>query len=93
MTTDADKRHEDSQIDHRIADCHCMIEAQSDRLAAEVRAGTDPAATRAVLYRLKETLMALEASKAAFAVDLHASAFKNFLKLGPLSRADKQPDR
>jgi len=93
VTTDGLKRDQDSQIDDRIADCHRMIEAQSERLAAQVRAGVDPAATRAVLYCLKETLMALEASKAAFAVDLRESAIKSFAKLGAMSRSDKYADR
>lgn len=66
-----------------------MIEAQSDQLAAQVRAGVDPAATRAVLYCRKETLIALEASKAALSVDLRTSAIKSFAKLGTMSKADK----
>lgn len=93
MTTDGHKPYQDSQIDDRIADCHRMIEAQSDRLAAQVRAGVDPNATRAVLYCLKETLIALEASKAALSVDLRTSAIKSIGKLGTMSRADKYADR
>ena len=89
VTTDGHKRHQDLQIDDQIADCHRMIEAQSDQLAAQVRAGADPAATRASLYRLKETLIALEASKAAFAVDFGASATESFSELDTTSRSDK----
>ncbi|WP_143281664.1 hypothetical protein [Caballeronia cordobensis] len=88
MTTDGHNRDQYSQIDDRIADCHRMIEAQSDRLAAQVRAGVDPAATRAVLYCLKESLLALEASKAASSINLRASAIKSLAKLGTMSRAD-----
>jgi len=66
-----------------------MIEAQSDRLAAQVRAGVDPAATQTVLYCLKESLMAIMATKAALAVDLRASAMKSSIKLRTMSRTDK----
>ncbi|EKS72609.1 hypothetical protein BURK_004132 [Burkholderia sp. SJ98] len=47
-----------------------MIEAQSERLGVQVRAGADTTATRTVLYCLARSLTALEASKAAMAVDL-----------------------
>ncbi|MDR5740136.1 hypothetical protein [Caballeronia sp. LZ016] len=73
MTTNEHELLQGSSTDHRIADCHRMIEAQSERLAKAIFSGADPTQARVVLYCLKGSLSALEASKAAIALDVRAS--------------------
>lgn len=81
MTTDKRKLLQGSSTDNRIADCHRMIQAQTERLARAILGGVDPTQTRVVLYCLKGSLLALEASKAATAVDVRASIFKSLFVL------------